>query len=130
LPLFKNKTKTTNRESIFWHFPGYLDVPVIRGRDKDFRTRPVTVMRKGDWKIHLYHEEWLLEGGRANVATNNALEVYNLKIDEGENNNISNSNPKKRDELLTDLLAWMNKTKAPMPIKIDEKHKPNLEREN
>jgi hypothetical protein len=35
---------------IFWHFPGYLDRPVIRGRDPVFRIRPVTVMRSDDWK--------------------------------------------------------------------------------
>lgn len=124
LPLLKNKANSTKRQSIFWHFPGYLNDPVIRGRDKDFRTRPVTVMRKGDWKIHLYHEEWLLDGGKDKVATNNAVEIYNLKTDEGERNNVANSNPQKRDELLNDLLAWMKKTKAPMPIPIDATHKP------
>jgi hypothetical protein len=35
---------------------------VIRGHDADvrsgFRTRPVTMIRKGDWKPHLFHEEW------------------------------------------------------------------------
>ncbi|HEX4150248.1 MAG TPA: sulfatase, partial [Pirellulales bacterium] len=30
------------RQSIYWHFPGYLDDPVIRGRDPVFRTRPVS----------------------------------------------------------------------------------------
>jgi arylsulfatase A-like enzyme len=124
LPILKNKTKTTKRQGIFWHFPGYLNDPVIRGRDKDFRTRPVTVMRKGDWKIHLYHEEWLLNGGKNKIATNNAVEIYNLKTDEGERNNVANSNPQKRDELLNDLLAWMKKTNAPMPIPIDATHKP------
>jgi hypothetical protein len=41
-------------------------------------------MRKGDFKILLYHEEWLLEGGMEKQATNNAMELYNLKTDEGE----------------------------------------------
>lgn len=124
LPLFSGKMTTTEREAIFWHFPGYLDVPVIRGRDQVFRTRPVTVMRKGNWKIHLYHEEWLLDGGRANIATNKAVELYDLTTDEGERTNLANTNKAKRDELLTDLLGWMNRTKAPMPVPIDATHKP------
>jgi arylsulfatase A-like enzyme len=129
LPIFENKTKTTKREAIFWHFPGYLDVPVIRGRDNDFRTRPVTVMRKGDWKIHLYHEEWLLESEKEKNKNGKALEIYNLKEDEGEHINLSKSNPEKKDELLTDLLAWMKKTNAPMPTIIDNKNKPSTDSE-
>ena len=67
LPLFKGNGKL-KRQAIFWHFPGYLDDPVLRGRDPVFRTRPVSVIRKGDWKLHLYHEEWQLDGGRYRLA--------------------------------------------------------------
>src|SRR5262249_22706760 len=77
LPLFKGAGKL-KRQAIFWHFPGYLDDPVIRGRDPVFRSRPVSVIRKGDWKLHLYHEEWQLGGGREKIATNNAVELYNI----------------------------------------------------
>lgn len=80
LPLLK-QTSELKRKSIFWHMPGYLDKPVSRGRDKVFRTRPVSVVRKGDWKLHLYLEEWLLDGGAEAISTNNAAELYNLKED-------------------------------------------------
>ncbi len=103
------------RESIFWHFPGYLDNPVIRGRDNDFRTRPTTVIRKGDWKLHLFYEEWMLDGGMDKIATNNSVELYNMKEDIGERVNLANANPQKRDELLGDLLKWLKETKAPLP---------------
>src|SRR5690606_28806875 len=62
LPLMTQQGEL-KRDSIFWHFPGYLDRPVLRGRDPLFRTRPVSVIRKGDWKLLLYHEEWQLDGG-------------------------------------------------------------------
>lgn len=126
LPLFLGQAKTTKRNKLFWHFPGYLNDPVIRGRDSVFRTRPVTAMRKGDWKIHLFHEEWLLNGGKKNLEKNNAIEIYNLKDDEGERVNLANVNIKKRDELLVDLLRWMKAAKAPMPSLITETHKPIL----
>lgn len=114
LPLFKGSGKL-RRQAIFWHFPGYLDNPVIRGRDPVFRTRPVSVIRKGDWKLHLYHEEWQLDGGRERRATNNAVELYNIAADVGERKNLANENSAKRDELLDDLLAWMKSVHAPMP---------------
>lgn len=100
--LFGHKTETS-RKAIYWYFPGYLDNPVIRGRDKVFRTRPVAVIRKGDFKLHLYLEEWLLDGGKAKINSNHAVELYNIKTDEGEHNNLADADLKKRDELLDDL---------------------------
>ena len=116
LPLF-NGSGRLKREAIFWHFPGYLDTPVIRGRDPVFRTRPVSVIRKGDWKLLLYHEEWLLDGGRDKLATNNAVELYNLRADIGERNNLANANAAKRDELMNELLRWFQAVQAPLPAR-------------
>jgi arylsulfatase A-like enzyme len=124
MPLLYGTKTETIRKSIYWYFPGYLNNPVIRGRDTVFRTRPVAVIRKGDFKLHLYLEEWLLDGGSAKIEDNNAVELYNLKTDEGEHNNIANSNVAKRDELLAELLSWMKKTKAPLPTKITATNKP------
>lgn len=122
LPLFTAQTTTTKRKTIFWHFPGYLNKSVIRGRDEIFRSRPVTAMRKGDWKILLYHEEWLLHGGLKNIDRNNAIELYNLKEDEGERNNLALMNKRKRGELLKELMDWMKVTKAKLPVPIDATH--------
>ncbi len=118
LALLKKGTGGLKRQAIFWHFPGYLDAPVIRGRDPVFRTRPVSVIRKGDWKLHLYHEEWLLDGGREKLDTNNAVELYNIGADIGERRNLASTNPRKRDELLDDLLAWIKATQAPFPTRV------------
>lgn len=115
LPLFTRPAAALDRPAIFWHFPGYLDEPVTRGRDPVFRTRPVTTMRAGDWKLHLYHEEWQLDGGREKLATNRAVELYNLAADPGENVDLAVSNPNKRAELLAQLLAWIDRTGAKLP---------------
>lgn len=114
LPLFRADGRLL-REAIYWHFPGYLDDPVVRGRDLIFRTRPVTVMRKGDWKLFLYHEEWQLDGGRAKVDSSGALELYNLRDDPGERADLALSNRKMRDALLDEMLGWMERTGATMP---------------
>ncbi len=130
IPLL-NGNGALKRESIFWHFPGYLDGPVIRGRDLDirtgFRTRPVTVIHKGDWKLHFYHEEWVLDGGRDKLATNHAVELYNLKDDVGERKDLANSNTMKRDELLDELLAWHKSTGARIPSEPNPKFQPGTE---
>jgi arylsulfatase A-like enzyme len=125
VPLIKGKAKSTRRPSLFWHFPGYLDTKVIRGRDPVFRTRPTSVIRKGDWKLHLFHEEWQLDGGRKQLATNHAVELYNLRDDPGEHNDLANSNPRKRDELLDDLLRWIADIKAPLPTERNEAYRPS-----
>jgi len=109
------ESKPFSERSIFWHFPGYLDKDTGGSRSPDFRTRPVSVIRKGDWKLHLYHEEWILDGGRDKIDTNNSVELYNLKDDISERNNLANVNTAKRDELLSDLLAWFTHTNALLP---------------
>jgi arylsulfatase A-like enzyme len=115
LPLLKGDG-ALRRKAIFWHFPGYLDTPVIRGRDPVFRTRPVSVIRKGEWKLHLYHEEWQLDGGRQKIATNRAVELYHIASDIGERRDLAGTERRKRDELLDDLLAWLQAINAPLPL--------------
>ena len=119
--------KSLRRQAIFWHFPGYLDAPNSGSRDQVFRTRPVTVIRKGDWKLHLYHEEWVLDGGRAKLDTNQAVELYNLQEDIGERNDLALTRKEKRDELLDDLLAWMARTGAKMPSQANAQYDPTKE---
>ncbi|MDP3070546.1 MAG: sulfatase [Opitutaceae bacterium] len=118
LPLLRG-TGSLARSSIYWHFPGYLNDPVIRGRDLDmrtgFRSRPVSVIRQGDWKLHLFHEEWQLDGGREKIATNGAVELYNLTADIGEHRNLAATEPARRDALLADLLAWIKSSGALLP---------------
>lgn len=122
LPLLERKG-SLKRVALFWDFPGYLNTPVHRGRTGDvklnFRTRPVTVIRKGDWKLHLFHEEWVLDGGTVKIPANGAVELYNLKTDPGERTDLARQEPAKLDELLQDLLAWRKQLNAPMP------HAPN-----
>lgn len=113
VPLFKGTGKgKLKRDSVFWHFPGYLNQAVTRGRDPVFRTRPVTVIHQGPWKLHLYHEEWLLDGGLEQIATNHAVELYNLDDDPGERKDLCNIHVMERDRLLNDLLKWKAATGA------------------
>lgn len=117
LPLL-NQEKTFDREAIFWHFPAYLERYnglMEDSRDTVFRSRPASVIRKGDWKLLLFHEEWVLDGGREKIETNNSVELYNLQLDIEERNNLCNTETVIRNELLNNLLNWMKETKAAIP---------------
>lgn len=110
--------KSPGRDKMFWHFPAYLEKyngGMEDARDPLFRTRPVSVIRKGDWKLMLYYEEWMLDGGEKTIATNNAVELYNLAEDIGETDNLANSDTVRRNELLSDLFRWLKDVDAPLP---------------
>jgi hypothetical protein len=46
----------------------------------------------------------VLAGGSDHLDMNNSIELYNLKEDIGERNNLAQINTQKRDELLNELI--------------------------
>jgi arylsulfatase A-like enzyme len=97
VPLFRDGNAQLKRDAIYQHFPGYL------GAGPGFwRTTPVSLIEIGDWKLMEF-----LEDGR--------LELYNLKDDIGEKNNLAKSMPDKTRELHNRLLTWRKEINAPMP---------------
>lgn len=73
------------------------------------------MIRRGDWKLHLFHEEWALDGGRERIDENNSVELYDLRSDIGERNNLALERKEKRDELVGDVLAWFEQVGARLP---------------
>lgn len=125
VPLFKGK-KSIKRDALYWHFPAYLqsyEGLQDESRDSIFRSRPVSVIRKGDWKLLMFHEEWVLDGGKEKMDSNNAIELYNLKNDIGEKYNLAETETKKRDELLEQLINWQSEIKAPIPTKANHEYR-------
>ncbi|MEY2881817.1 MAG: Arylsulfatase [Verrucomicrobiota bacterium] len=101
VPLMRGEAPRAARPPIFQHFPGYLGAGAGQ-----FRTRPVTTMIEGDWKLMEF-----LEGGQ--------LELYNLRDDLGETKNLAATLPDKARELHGKLVAWRTAVHAPMPTKND-----------
>ncbi|MEZ7958045.1 MAG: sulfatase [Rubritalea sp.] len=100
VPLF-NERKIADR-ALYWHFPIYLQGGNKDTQDPIFRTRPGSAIRHGDWKLIQYFE-------------NNDIELYNLKYDISEKNNLVASYPSKSEQLLDKLAAWRLSMKAPIP---------------
>ncbi len=115
LPLIDGKTPNQQR-SLFWHFPAYLQgySRSDEQRDPIFRTRPCSVIRHGDWKLHEYFEDRMLP----EQVENNpliGLELYNLSTDASESTNLALANPEKTHELYEKLRRWQEQTHAPIP---------------
>ncbi|MFI3305270.1 MAG: sulfatase [Rikenellaceae bacterium] len=85
--------------SLYWHFPAYLQGGSKESTDPIFRSRPVSVVRRGEWKlIHNYES-----------GTN---ELYNLHDDLSERTDLSSREHKKCDELYSDLQRWLSDVDA------------------
>ena len=86
------ENKQYNRGAIYWHFPHYSN----HGMQS-----PGGAIRLGDYKLIEYFE-------------NNSFQLFNLKNDIGEQNDLSTSEPEKAAELLSMLNEWRRETSAQM----------------
>ena len=93
VPLLKNPVAKLKREALFWHYPHYYPT-----------TTPVSSIRQGDWKLLEYYED-------------NHVELYNLKNDISEQNDLAETMPEKAKELRNHLGAWRKAVNAQMPTK-------------
>ena len=104
VPILKGAESIVDRP-VFWHFPAYLQAGNYvsdEPRDPIFRTRPCSIVRHGNWKLHHYYED----GG---------LELYDLSKDIGEKQNLASINPEKAQELYSILQQWCEELNAPIP---------------
>lgn len=88
-PLLTGEAATLPRQSLYWHYPHY------------HRTLPYSAVRNGDWKLIEF-----LEDGR--------LELFNLKTDPFETNDLSSSQPEQAKVLLAALNTWRGDVGAQM----------------
>ena len=97
------------RKAIFWHFPAYLDP--YNDSQWPWRTTPAGAIRSGDWKLIEFFED-------------GKLELYNLKEDIGEKNNLAETRTEKTKELHRMLTEWRKSVNAPVPKERNPKYDP------
>jgi len=81
-----------DRQAIFWHYPHY----------HGSTWTPGAAVRAGDWKLIEFYEE-------------DKAELYNLRDDIGERDELSDRHPAKKAELLAMLHDWQKSVGAKMP---------------
>ncbi len=95
-PLLQNQSGIINRDALYWHYPHYGN----QGGN------PSSVIQEDGWKLIYFYED-------------NRSELYNLKTDIGERNNLILVETEKADYLKAKLMNWLKNTKAALP-------KPNI----
>jgi len=88
MPILKGESKM-DREDVFWHFPHY----------HGSLWKPGSAIRHGDWKLVQHFES-------------NTVELYDLKNDIGEMNDLSSNFPEKTQDLLNRLNNLREETNA------------------
>jgi len=96
LPLLK-QTGIIERQAIFWHYPHYHTAGVS----------PSGAVRKGRYKLIEWYDTSLPE-------TAHQYELYDLKIDLGENHNLASEKPEILAELKQLLREWRQNVGAQM----------------
>lgn len=103
-----------HRRALYWHMPTYT---VAYGRT------PCSVIRRGDWKLIHWFGDWLdtkdaIPQSKAvygQLRVGPRTELYDLRTDIGESQDVAAEFPTVRDELLADLAAWWTAVGAPLP---------------
>ena len=118
VPLLKGHPDALPPRSLYWHFPAYLQSysRTDQQRDPLYRSRPVGVIRNGDWKLLEYFES-------------GDLELFNLAGDVGESTNLVDRHPEKAAELLARLKRWRETIAAPVPTEPNPHYDAEAERQ-
>ena len=95
------------REAVFWHYPHY----------HGSAWTPGAAVRAGDWKLLEFYEK-------------EKVELYNLKEDLGESNDLSSERPEKTSELLRMLHEWQESVGALMPEPNPDYHPGEIQKQD
>lgn len=97
--LLRGRHRPVHRE-LYWHYPHYWNGGVVS---------PYSVARVGDWKLIRFYES-----GKE--------ELYNLREDLSEQQDLAAAQPRRRQELAHKLDAWLVNVGAQMPIAKSSSH--------
>jgi len=94
LPVLTNPATTAfNRGPVYWHYPHFSNQ----------EGRPAGAIRDGDYKLIEHYET-------------HRVELYNLREDIGETNDLSQQLPEKTKQLHDMFLKWCKEVNAQMPL--------------
>jgi arylsulfatase A len=94
MPLLRHTGKLAKR-SLYWHYPHYQHY-------QKEGTTPYAAILRGDYRLVEFYDD-------------HRVELYNLRDDPGERNNIAKSSPELVTSLRDELHAWLRAVDAQMP---------------
>ena len=98
-PVFDDKSNLIKRDELYWHYPHYHSGSGME---------PASAMRWKDYKLIQWHEPTLLN-------LEKQIELYNLKLDPGEKNDLSQVEPEIAILMRNKLKNWIIQVEANMP---------------
>ena len=114
LPLWLQQGQLTRR-ALYWHMPTYTT---------NYGRTPCAVIRQGDWKLVHWFGDTLDTRGftpddkpYGKLVVGPRAELYNLRIDISETNDLATAQTDKMKELEAALEAWWKDTDAMLPEK-------------
>lgn len=112
LPLLNGGHMPAERP-IVWHFPAYLESNSKEGREKNvWRETPASAIRFGNWKLVKHY-------------ISNVTELYNIADDPKETHDMAAANSAKVKQLQEMLDAYLKKTNAFIPTKLNPQYVPS-----
>jgi arylsulfatase A-like enzyme len=94
VPLLRQEGQIAERP-LFWHYPHYQHY-------QQGGTTPYGAIRRGDYKLIEFYDD-------------RGVELYNVREDIGEQNDLAASEPERVKELQDELHAWLKSVDAQMP---------------
>lgn len=88
IPRFRGKALP--ERPLFWHIASTYKDP------------PCSIIRKGDWKLIQFHKS-------------GNIELYNIRQDSKESQNLATQNPERARALVSELVAWRKANQVPLP---------------
>jgi len=95
VPLLTGKATALDRDALYWHFPHFRR-----------KVHPHSAVRQGDWKLIWYYTE-------------KKPELFNLRDDRAEHNNLAEQEPEKVHELKRLIDRFNRETEALVPTGTD-----------
>ena len=104
VPLLKGDTQNIH-EATYFHYP----------HQSNQKGSPSSAIRDGDYKLILFLNDY-------------RMELYNIKNDIGERNDLASELPELRDHLYKKLYTWWDEVDAKFPMEFTKKRADELNR--